>query len=502
MKWSVSKAIGKIGKADILILGVAVKDDAPDLKPWSDLDRDRKSAIKALADSDIFTAKAGQIQLLAHGAGRMMLMGLGDAEKLDLDGLRNAVAAAAAEARRVKAAGCLLGLPWKSLGEFTAGAVARTCVEGAEMQLFDSGLAKAKTAAKGPVLPRSWKLVPAAGAAAEVRKGIETGQAMAGGTLFTRELVDQPANIMDPARLVAEARKMARREGITAQIHGESWLRANGMGGVLGVGQGSRKESRLIRLDYKPRGLSKKAPSITLVGKGVTFDSGGISLKPGANMHEMKGDMGGAAAVLGAALIVARLRLPVHLRVIVPVVENMPGGNAIRPGDVLKMASGKTVEVLNTDAEGRLILGDALHLGSRDKPDYMIDAATLTGACCIALGDHFAGLFGNETVLADAIYEAGGDTFERVWRMPLLEAHHKAIESQVADIKNLGGKDAGASTAAAFLEEFVPETQAWAHLDIAGPAWSETAHLPGGKGASGYGARLLARTVAILAGER
>lgn len=499
MKWSVVTGTAKPAANDLLVLGITRTSDGSSLKPWRTLDKELVSVVKAVCAADLFTAKSRTTHSLVVGKRRVMLLGLGEMDDLDLNGLRFALAKAATAARGLKADACHLFLPWAELKDFNAESVARACVEGAEMALFDFGSAKVKTASKDKLLPRSWKITPPQGQATAIREGLKSGEAYTAGSLLARDLVNQPANILTPAKLVAAARSVARREGLKIQVHGEAWLRQNGYGGVLGVGQGSRQESRLIIMEYKPSRLPKDAPSVTLVGKGVTFDTGGISLKPSPKMHEMKGDMGGAAASIGAILTIARLQIKAHVKVIVPTVENMPDGNAIRPGDVLTMASGKTVEVLNTDAEGRLILADALYLGARDKPDFMIDTATLTGSCAIALGEQFAGLFGNHKPLSDVIYRAGGDTFERVWHMPLLEDHHKELESDVADIKNIGGRYAGASSAAAFLEEFVPDGQNWAHLDIAGPGWTDSPQLPGAKGASGYGARLLARTVEILA---
>jgi leucyl aminopeptidase len=267
------------------------------------------------------------------------------------------------------------------------------------------------------------------------------------------------------------------------------------------VGQGSRQEPRLIALEYRPPAAAgRKVPKIALVGKGITFDTGGISLKPGLGMDLMKTDMGGAAAVLGAGLIAARLKLPVHLTVIVPTAENMPDGLAIRPADVLTMASGKTVEVLNTDAEGRLILADALWYAARGKPDYIIDAATLTGACVVALGHLFAGLMSTSSELIDALKQAGGETFERVWHLPLVDEHREEVEGTISDLKNLGaGREGGALSAAGFLAHFVDDATPWAHLDIAGTAWQNNGGATGPKGATGFGARLMARAVQILA---
>jgi len=275
-------------------------------------------------------------------------------------------------------------------------------------------------------------------------------------------------------------------------------LKKHKMGGIIGVGQGSVHEPRLICLESK--NAPKNAPTVALVGKGVTFDSGGISLKPGAKMDLMKSDMGGAAAVLGAARIIMARKLPVRLVAIVPTAENMPDGNAIKPADVLEMANGKTVEVLNTDAEGRLILADALHYACAKKPDHIIDIATLTGSCVVALGSDFAGVMGTSSELMEVLEQAGGETGERVWPLPLIDAHRDALKSKVADYKNIGTREGGALTAAAFLGFFVPEDVSWSHVDIAGPSWTEGTGPLGPRGGTGFGARLLARAVEILAG--
>jgi len=310
--------------------------------------------------------------------------------------------------------------------------------------------------------------------------------------------VNLPPNILPPAGLAAQARAMARREGLRCRVLLPAQLRKLKMGGLLGVGQGSVNPPRLIVVEHRaPSGA--RAPRAALVGKGVTFDTGGISLKPGPGMELMKTDMGGAAAVLGAAVIAARRRLEVNLTVIVPAAENMPDGNAVRPSDVITMANGKTVEVLNTDAEGRLILADALWYAGRGRPAYIIDAATLTGACVVALGSHFAGLMGNSGQVIDALRQAGGETFERVWHLPLVDEHREEVEGTWSDLKNLGrGREGGALSAAAFLSHFVDDETAWAHLDIAGTTWTDSANPTCPKGATGFGARLIARAVELL----
>jgi leucyl aminopeptidase len=327
---------------------------------------------------------------------------------------------------------------------------------------------------------------------------VSAGEAAAAGCLEARRLVNLPPNDLTPARLAEEARALAQQHGLKCTVLGPAQLRRQKMGGILGVAQGSANEPRLIALESRsaPRG----APTVALVGKGVTFDTGGISLKPGAKMDVMKCDMGGAAAVLGAAAIVAARKLPVRLLAVAPAVENMPGSRAIKPSDVLHMASGQTVEVLNTDAEGRLILADALHWVGRKQPDWIVDIATLTGACAVALGKEFGGVMGTSGELLEVLEQAGGETGERVWPLPLVDAHREALESKVADLKNLGPREGGALTAGAFLGAFVPAETAWAHVDIAGPAWTDSGGPLGPRGGTGFGARLLARAVEILAG--
>jgi leucyl aminopeptidase len=423
---------------------------------------------------------------------------MGKAAEAGLEDIRKAAGRAAVKARDMGAARVLVRMPASSTVGFDDQAVARCWVEGAEMALTPIG--ELKTEKKKPSLPREWKVLAVGMGAAEIRRGVAEAEAFAAGCAFTRHLVNLPPNVLTPRELAARARRMARDEGMTCRILDVPQMKKLNMGGILGVGQGSRQEPRLIALEYRaPGAAGRKAPKVALVGKGITFDSGGISLKPGANMDLMKTDMGGAAAVLGAALVIARLKLPVNLTVVVPTAENMPDGLAVKPADVITMANGKTVEVLNTDAEGRLILGDALWYAGRSKPDFLIDAATLTGACVVALGSHFAGLMSTSSDLIDTLKQAGGETFERVWHLPLIDEHKEEVKGIWSDLKNLGdGREGGALTAAGFLAHFVDEKTAWAHLDIAGTTYANAARDTGPKGATGFGARLLARAVQIL----
>jgi leucyl aminopeptidase len=401
----------------------------------------------------------------------------------------------------MKAVRVTVALPAAGALGFDDRALARCWAEGWQLALSPVGALKSgagKGRDRGPdrvTLQAATRRQPA------VREGLREGEAFAAGCLLARELVNLPPNLLTPAALAGRARAAARREGLTCRVHGPAQLRKWRMGGLLGVGQGSANPPQLVELHWRPRGRGRAAlPKVALVGKGITFDTGGISLKPAAGMDEMKSDMGGAAAVLGAAVIAARLRLPVDLTVIIPTAENMPDGRAARPSDIITMASGKTVEILNTDAEGRLILADALWYAARGRPDHIIDAATLTGACVVALGHHFAGLMGNSAELMEVLSQAGGETFERVWHLPVVDEHREEMVGPWSDLRNIGdGRDAGALTAAAFLSHFVDEATPWAHLDIAGVAWASRASATCPRGATGFGARLLARALQILA---
>ena len=314
------------------------------------------------------------------------------------------------------------------------------------------------------------------------------------GVNFTRELQNEPANSLRPSDIAFKVKSKLREAGIRVTIFDEKELKKRKMGGLLAVGQGSSNKSRLIVLNYRPRTKSKgkkKIRKIALVGKGVTFDSGGISIKPANNMGEMKADMSGAALVAGSMLAVAKAKLPVEILGVIPVAENMLSGESMRPGDIVVTASGKSIEVDNTDAEGRIILADALDYTSKQKPDVIIDFATLTGACVVALGSVASGLFTKDDKLADAIYKSGMNTYDRVWRMPMWDDYNKLIESKVADVHNTGPRWAGAITAAKFLEHFVDEKIPWAHIDIAGPAFPSETNNYSKTYMTGYGVRLM-----------
>lgn len=317
---------------------------------------------------------------------------------------------------------------------------------------------------------------------------------VATGVEFTRELITEPANILYPESFVARCQQRFEGTGAELIVLDEAEMEKLGMGSLLGVGQGSVRESRILAIRWNG-GTPGEAPT-AFVGKGVTFDTGGISIKPGPGMEDMKWDMGGAGAVAGAMLALVSRKAKANLVGVMGLVENMPDGNAQRPGDVVTSMSGQTIEVLNTDAEGRLVLADALHWTQEEfQPARVIDFATLTGAMIIALGNEFAGVFSNDDTLAKNLHEAGEATGDRNWRMPIGPAYDKLINSPIADMKNIGGKAAGSITAAQFLQRFIANGTPWAHVDVAGMVWSDKPGRTWGKGATGYGVRLVDRFV-------
>ena len=302
---------------------------------------------------------------------------------------------------------------------------------------------------------------------------------------LARDLGNRPANDLTPEAFAAAAKEMAEDASkLRVTILGMKELQKEKMGGILGVSQGSAEEPRVIVIEHRPK---KPKKSVVLVGKGVTFDSGGISIKPSAGMGWMKYDMCGAATVMGVMRAVAELDLPIKVVGLIPAVENMPSGTATKPGDILTMSNGKTVEVDNTDAEGRLILADILHYSARFNPDIVIDYATLTGACVVALGHEAAGMMGNDQELLDTLRKLGEEVGERVWPLPLYDEYLSYLKSDWADLKNAGNRWGGAVTAGTFLEQFVPEKVKWVHVDIAGVAYNEKEHNGLPKGASGFG---------------
>ncbi len=326
------------------------------------------------------------------------------------------------------------------------------------------------------------------------KAGWDAGSAAADGAEFTRDLVSEPANILYPETFVERAKAKLEPLGVHIEVLDVPAMEKLGMGSLLGVGQGSSRPSRVLAMHWKG-GKGDETP-LALVGKGVTFDTGGISLKPGPGMEDMKWDMGGAGAVTGAMVALATRKAKLNVVGVVGLVENMPDGNAQRPGDIVTSMSGQTIEVLNTDAEGRLVLADVITwTQSRFKPKTIVDLATLTGAMIISLGKEHGGIFANDDALADQLIKAGGEVGEKLWRFPLSDAYDKLIDSPIADMKNIGPREGGSITAAQFIKRFVDEGVKWAHLDIAGMVWAAEPGRTWDKGATGYGVRLLDRFV-------
>ncbi len=332
--------------------------------------------------------------------------------------------------------------------------------------------------------------------ATDLARGLRLGQAVAQGVALARECANRPGNHATPSHLAAQAKKLGKQYGFKVEVFDRKQIQRIGMGSFLAVAQGSDEPPRFIVLQYKgaPGGAKARGP-VVLVGKGITFDSGGISLKPGAEMDEMKFDMGGAASVLGTMCAIGELRPKVNVVALIPSCENMPGGRAVKPGDVVTSLSGQTIEILNTDAEGRLILCDALTYAERFKPAAVVDIATLTGACVVALGHHHSGLFCNDETLAGQLLDASQRALDPAWRLPLDDEYDEGLKSHFADMANIGGRAGGAITAAKFLQRYAAKF-AWAHLDVAGTAWKSGA----AKGATGRPVPLLTHFVVSQAG--
>jgi leucyl aminopeptidase len=423
-------------------------------------------------------------------AKRVLLVGLGKQDEFSLDKVRQASATAARKARSLGVAEYATIVHGAGAAGLDPADAAQALAEGTHLSQYR--FTKHRTEADDVEDDKETETVQvivfSADLVASVERGVRVGEEIAIAVSWVRDLVNQPANYATPSILAEEALSMAEATNLSFQALGPAKMRQLGMGALLGVAQGSVQEPRLIILEHKPG--KKQAAPIVLVGKGITFDSGGISLKRSENMEAMKGDMAGAAAVMGTMRAIAALDIPQRVIGLMPCTENLPSGSAIKPGDVVKTIIGKTIEVINTDAEGRLILSDALGYAQRYEPAAVVDLATLTGACVVALGRLAAGLFSNDDDLVARIEAASEATGERVWHMPLWPEYGEQIKSDVADMKNVGGRPAGAITAATLLSRFVGDVP-WAHLDIAGVAGSDKDLPYQPKGATGYGVRLL-----------
>lgn len=479
-------------KADVLAVGV-FSDAAGGGKLAALINKKLKGAVKKLNELGDFTGKAGTTAVLYGdgeiGASRVLLVGLGERKKVDADALRKAAAVAANEAVKLKAATLAVGLHGQVPAKTKAAAVGQAIAEGLYFgsYRYDEFITENKDKRLNAL-----GCVIVGGDAERIKalaKGVKVGVVIGKAQAYARTIANRPGNIINPPALAAEARKVAKADArLSCRVYSEKELVQMKAGGILAVGQGSSSQSRLIVLKYTP--ARKSSGSVGLVGKAVTFDSGGISIKPSSGMEEMKFDKSGGVAVLGAMKAIAALKPAVTVYGVIPAAENMPDGSSYRPGDIITMLSGKTVEIRNTDAEGRLLLCDGIHYATKQKCDVIVDIATLTGACVVALGKHMAGLMGNDDGLIEQIKDAAADSGEKVWHLPCTDDYLDEMKSGIADLSNTGkSRWGGAITAAAFLKAFAGDTK-WAHIDMAGMDMFAGKNL-GAEGSPGYGVRLL-----------
>lgn len=448
-----------------------------------------QGAIGDLLDTKGLKGKPGEVVVLNTlkklPARAVAVCGLGKQADVTRDRVRDAVADGC---RALRKFGChtvattLMGAGAVGLDE---GSCARAVAEGALLGLYT--FSKYKRSEDSDIT--SVKLVVSEGVdRVSVDSGVETGTALAEATNLARDMVNEPANVMNPTRMGEIAREIGGQYGIDVHVMDVNEMKDVGMGALLGVAQGSAQPPAFIRMDY--RGADSSSPVAALIGKAITFDSGGISIKPSEGLAEMKDDMAGGAAVIAAMMAIARLKLPVNVSGLVPSTENLPGGKAFRPGDVLKSLGGTTIEIISTDAEGRLALADALDYARKEGMSPIVDVATLTGACRVALGNGYSGLFGNRDELVKRFEDAARESGERVWQLPLPEDYKEFNKSLIADIKNTGNRYGGAITAALFLSEFAGDVP-WLHLDIAGTSNSSKDSGATLKGATGVATRTL-----------
>jgi leucyl aminopeptidase len=460
-----------------------------------------RSALASVLKLDGFEGKSDAAVLWhsngKHPASRYLVMGLGEADKLGREALWRACAAAGSRATTLRARTTSVALAagaWHFSPEDAAEIVAGGFMHGCYR--FEKYLSSPGRGAQ----PSELVLGMGRTDPAKVRRILEETRVVDRVVRLARDLVSEHPGFLHPVKMAEVAAFEAKKVGLKCHVMEEDELERLGMGGMLGVSRGSEHPAVMIHLHHPPRPASRKKPKIVLVGKGVTFDTGGISLKQPDGMEAMKADMSGAAAVLSTLLAVSALKIPVEVHGLLMMVENMPDGRAIRPGDILRIFNGKTVEIKSTDAEGRLILADGLSWACKTlKPDYLVDLATLTGACMVALGPGCTGVMGNNDAFVRKVLEAAGEAGERMWQLPLFPEYREHIQSDVADVKNSGIRYGGAITAGLFLQEFVKPSVAWTHLDIAGPAFFESGYVYAPKGATGHGVRTLLKLIRGLA---
>ncbi|MBX3055978.1 MAG: leucyl aminopeptidase [Anaerolineae bacterium] len=448
-------------------------------------------AISELIVHGDLTGKVGEVGVLyprgTIPAKRVLVVGLGKRGEFDLEGVRKAAAAGLKRARDLKAQHVATIVHGAGVAGLEAQAAAQATAEGSLLAAYQYDAPKQREDAPHEidsltVVEFDKKKVKA------IEQGVDTAVAISDGVILARNLVNQPPNVVTPTKMAETAHIIAATHGMRITVGGRKWAKEHNMGAFLAVAQGAGEKPKFIVLEHN--GNREDLDTIVLVGKGITFDTGGISIKPAERMGDMKSDMGGAAAVLGAMKVVGALNLPLRVIGITPCTENMPDANAYRPADIITASNGKTIEIINTDAEGRMVLADGLVYAGRYNPKAVIDLATLTGACVVALGSGTAaGMFSTDDGLRDKLLAAGTAVHERVWPLPLFPEYRKAIDSDVADILNSGGRFGGVGTSAMFLKEFTDYP--WVHLDIAGMALAEkdNSYIP--RGGTGFGVRLL-----------
>lgn len=471
-------------------LAIGLFEDAIDLTgDLAALDEKLSGTIRELIAEADFKGKEGSTIAARVGTGsavrKIIVVGLGKPDTLKLDGLRRSAAAVARSAKKERCKTLGVSLPvWNGEPATTAQAIA----EGIELALYQDNRFKSDPEDKGTQVEQV-ELIGFAGQDAAVTRARQ----IVSGVFLARELVAAPANVVTPITLAETAEAIAREYGLGLEILEQEDCEKLGMGAFLGVAKASDLPPKFIHLTYRPDGTPRR--KLGIIGKGLTFDSGGLNIKgAGSGIEMMKTDMGGAGATLGAAKAIAQLKPDVEVHFITAATENMISGHAMHPGDILTASNGKTIEINNTDAEGRLTLADALVFTEKLGLDAIIDLATLTGACVVALGDDIAGLFSPDDAIADQLMQASELAGEKLWRLPMEEKYFEGMKSLVADMKNTGPRPGGSITAALFLKQFVKETP-WAHLDIAGPVWADKENGYNGTGATGYGVRTLVNWV-------
>jgi len=485
-------------EADAILLNHFEDMKSPDGETAA-VDRALGGAVSQLIKQGEIKGKPNEITML-HSFGklpaaRVVVVGLGKKSDLSVNKVRGAVAETCRWLRAREISTIATVPQGANINKIGPGDAAQAIAEGALLGTYTFRKHMTKKEDKPGEIKRL-SIVGAGRLKARLEKGADKGRIISEATNLARDMVNEPANYMTPTDMAETAARLAREQGLEITILDLEQMKKLGMGGMLGVSRGSRQPPKFMVLNYK--GGTAKEPDIALVGKGITFDSGGISIKPSDKLEEMKGDMAGGAAVIAAMVAISQLKPKINVMALIPATENLPDGNALKPGDVLTAMNGKTMEIISTDAEGRLVLADALSYAKKHGAGKMVDAATLTGACRIALGDICTGAFGNNQELIDRIIAAGNEAGELVWQMPMFDEYGEQNKSDVADVKNVGGRLAGAITAAKFLAEFVDDTP-WVHLDIAGTSLTDKERGYQIKGATGVPVRTLVNLVVSLA---